>query len=829
MPRLSLFFGLCLMWTSLFAGPVGADEEYGGRIAKPRNPKDLCETADSNLTRAVGAVLAARHPPPAAASATARWDRKTAPQWLERFEQRFTLRPSEREVLYRHGLVVPQRLAFPGYTQAFHEIYQSQLPIYVSADAILHAVYAVNDSLVAELERKLVLPRLNHLVATLRLGLPAAAASYPPEVARDLDLYLTVAARLLGEKAAPLLDAAAGSQAQSLTASALAARELATVELFGRPRLIDFTQYAARGHYAGDDALKTLFVAAMWLSRLEFNLVSRSSRSSAPGVSPDPRETPREALVALALADLAQRTNELGEAAELDRVWTLLAGRREDVSLAALTELRTRAGILDLRRPDAAARLRDAIGSRFRRTTPLHPMPEGTTELPAIATLLGPRVVADTTAIRPLVHTAVPSRYRLGVADLAYALGQDRALDYLGEELRTFPTLRGQLERARLIVAGAGAEARSDAGDLYSAWLAAVRGLAARPVGQLPSFMDTPAFADLRLNSVVAGFGQIRHNYALIAGQGYEFGGCEIPDGYVEPVPALYKALGEYARRGEQTLRALDPKDSTGGRAYFARLGRILRVLDAISTDELAGRPLTVEERRFLSMVVEMTPGSTGGPPTYTGWYFDLFRKRADDGLRPSSFIADYYTSTNLGEAAYAGVHGVRLGLFVIDTGGRPRLTVGPVARAFELHRPLAADRSRLSDEAALELPDAERVSPWAASYTVAAPTTSASFSLSYDPDQSPEITVESPKDAKSATVVFTLLDHHRLPLASLTRTLPAGPSKSVFSFPPKSASGQALTGESVGGLSVRIGEYFDWSEVQRKGGGSGLYLNVGP
>ena len=229
MPRLSLFFGLCLIWTSLFAAPASpasADEEYGGRIARPRNPRDLCETADSNLTRAVDAVLAARHPPPAAASATARWDRKAAPQWLERFEQRFTLRPGEREVLYRHGLVVPQRLAFPGYTQAFHEIYQSQLPIYVSADAILHAVYAVNDSLVAELERKLVLPRLNHLVATLRLGLPAAAASYPPEVARDLDLYLTVAARLLGEKAAPLLDAVAGSQAQSLTASALAAREL---------------------------------------------------------------------------------------------------------------------------------------------------------------------------------------------------------------------------------------------------------------------------------------------------------------------------------------------------------------------------------------------------------------------------------------------------------------------------------------------------------------------------------------------------------------------------------------------------------------------------
>lgn len=817
MPRVCGLVVLSLICTTCFAGHAVAEEEYGGRIEKPRNPRDLCETADSNLKRAVDAVLAAGHPP-GAATAAARWDHKSAPQWLDRFERRFTLRPSERALLFRDGLVVPQRLAFPGYTQAFHEIYQSQLPIYVSADSILHAVFAVNDSLVAELERKLVLPRVNHLVATLRAGLKSAAPGYPPEVAQDLGVYLTVAATLLGEK-----EQTADPQAQALTAAALKATELTTVELFGRSRLVDFTQYTPRGHYAGDDALKALFRGAMWLSRLEFNIVSRSSRSSAPGAAPDPRETPREALVALALADLAEKTGELGEVAELDKIWTLLAGRREDISLSQLVLLRKQAAISDLRSPDAAERLRGAVGDRFRRAVPLHPMPEGTTELPAIATLLGPRVVADTGAIRPLVHTAVPMRYRLGVAEMAYALGQDRALSYLGEELRLFPTLRGQLDKARGLVSQA-----PDGGDLYSAWLAAVRGLAERPPEKsLPSFMGTQTFADLRLNSAVAGFGQIRHNYVLLAGQGYEFGGCEIPDGYVEPVPQLYAALGEYARRGEGILRSFDPKDTTGGRAYFTRLERILRVLTAIAKDELAGRPLSQDERRFLSMVVEMTPGSTGGPPTYTGWYFDLFRKRADDGLAPGSFIADYYTSTNLAEAAYAGVQGVRLGIFVVDTGGRPRLAVGPVARAFEHHRPFAPDKPRLTDETAQNLTDAERSAPWAASYTVPAPTTDAAFSIRYSPDEAPGITVEAPKDAKSVTVRFTLLDHHRAPLASLTRVIPAGTT--LFQFPPKSPSGQPLTGDSVGGLSVQIGEYFDWAEVMRKGGETGLYLSVGP
>ncbi|MFO0657877.1 MAG: DUF3160 domain-containing protein [Polyangia bacterium] len=81
------------------------------------------------------------------------------------------------------------------------------------------------------------------------------------------------------------------------------AKDLTGVSLFGRPRMIDFSQYAPRGHYAAEPQMTALFQTAMWLSRLEFNLVSRSSRSSAPGTSPDPRETPREVALALALAN----------------------------------------------------------------------------------------------------------------------------------------------------------------------------------------------------------------------------------------------------------------------------------------------------------------------------------------------------------------------------------------------------------------------------------------------------------------------------------------------------------------------------------------------
>ena len=58
----------------------------------------------------------------------------------------------------------------------------------------------------------------------------------------------------------------------------------------------------------------------------------------------------------------------------------------------------------------------------------------------------------------------------------------------------------------------------------------------------------------------------------------------------------------------------------------------------------------------------------TGHPPTYTGWYFDLFFNRQEDGMRGAEYIADYFTSQE--GVAYVGATAPRLGVFVVDAGG---------------------------------------------------------------------------------------------------------------------------------------------------------------
>lgn len=802
-----------------------AQEEYPARRATPQNRSNLCEVADSNIERAMRAILSQ----PRSASGEAPlpspvvpWDHKKPPRLLDQLERRFTLRPSERERLYALGFVSLARLTYPSYATAFHEIYQSQLPIYVSSDAILHAVYASNDKLIADIERLLVLPQVQRIIRTMRSQLAAAAQHYPSETGHDLDVYLTVAARLLGMPESATY-AQTEAEAHKLTVAAQAAQGLREVTLFGRARMIDFSQYTVRGHYQEDPQLAALFQGMMWLSRLELNLVSRSSRSSAPSDQPDPRETPREAVLAVALADLAERSGSLAEIDSLHRTWTLLAGRREDVSVRDLIALRKQAGVTDLRAADVADKLRYAIGKRFARSIAVHYMPQGSTELPVIATLLGPRIPADVRSLRPLVHDATPDRHRMGIAEVLYGLGHPRALFHLQAELQRFPTLRSQLEVSRAHYEEL-QRPHSVSDDLYTAWLAAVQALAKSSPGVRPSFMQQDAYQDLRLNSTVAAFGQLKHNYVLMSGQGYELGGCEIPDGYVEPVPAVFDALVEYAQRGERVLQELDRADQTGGLRYFQQLRRVVSVLRIIAQHELQGQPLSVDEKRFLSMVVEMHPGSSSGPPTYTGWYFDLFRKRDAEGLSSSSFIADYYTSVNLSEASYVGVSTVRLGVFVIDVGGAPRIVTGPIARAFSLQRPFGPAKPRLTDEAAAELPDSDRQDPWAHSYTVAAPKEVPSLTLTYDPNVSPDIEVHAAEPLRDVT--FALLDHHRQPLATLRRSFAKG--KTVFRFPAKSPTGKLLTGKAICGLSLRYGEFFLAVPAERRAVESVIHVTLG-
>ncbi len=328
-----------------------------------------CQAARVTLDTTNTKILDA--PNPVAATGVPRvWDRKTEPAGWARIMQRYGLDQRHRDQLGRDGFVVAKGATHWNFVEAYHEIFQSQLPIYVSIDSVLHAIYASHAGVIGDVETKILDPKLRELLSAMHREMAVVAASWPRDVAHDVDLYLTVARRLLswsryppmhGEKPKQISLLGSDVEAQRIVDKIVAAKGFDELELFGRTRITDFGAFQPRGRYSNsEDYFRTM----SWLSRIEFNLVSRSSRSST--MRADPSETPREVAVALALVDLATATKQLDVISEIDSVWAELSGKRADVSFAELGVLRDKAGV----KPSLSAQpaLARAITRRTHRT-----------------------------------------------------------------------------------------------------------------------------------------------------------------------------------------------------------------------------------------------------------------------------------------------------------------------------------------------------------------------------------------------------------------------------------------------------------------------------
>ena len=770
-----------------------------------RAPKgaDSCFVAMSNITKAERDVKSGSRPGARASSAA--WDRKTSPKYFDRVDAHLHLGAAEQRMLQANGFVVLDRAGYDSYAVAYHDVFQQQLPVYVGVDAIFNAIFHASETVLSGVEKTRLGPSLARMLDRLRATLAGSRGRYDVETIGDLELYLAVAYRLLHAVPDKQLRTPADEElATRIVEEVRNGRPgLETITMFGRDRVVDLSQFVPRGHYANEGASdsfevpappggglgptesispKAYFLAMMWLSRIELNLVSRSCRSSQPGVDVDPTETPREARDAIALADLVTRAGALGDLRAFEEVYSVFAGAREDVPLPAIASLAAK-GSFGPRDAEAPAKLRAAIGEHFPRTARTHFMPDGATELPAIATMFGPRVVPDIAPLTHVVHPSVPGRTTIGAADVAYVLGHDHAKTYLARDLAAHPGLAAALDSSRAeLAAGARGlvnhETRAPGGragtvDVYSAWIGAALRLADPPAGAVPSFMRTDAFADMRMSSALAVYAQIRHTFVLVAGQGYDGYGCEIPDGWVEPALSAYDGMLAWVR----AARTAVPSRS----AYFHRVEEILGTLRAIAVTELAGAALPEPQRRWLGMVSEFTPkdgfSDSGEPPKYTGWYFDLFPDHEIGAERSVALVADYFTLTNADQVRHLGIEKAALGVFVVDVGGAPRAMVGPVAKPYEVATTIG---DRLDDEAALVAPG--KSAAWVATYlapTRAEPPIAARLFSCAD---GARVVVQS---ARPVVATVTLLDHHGDPLtASVSQQLGAGPAVLAFTLP---------------------------------------------
>ncbi len=515
----------------------------------------------------------------------------------------------------------------------------------------------------------------------------------------DVDLYLTVARRLLGDTAAAPVAGASAAEITMLVNLAMQAGGLQTVGLFGGSRDVDFSQFKPRGHYAGDSRLEPYFRAMIWLGRTDLRFLQYDT-FAAPGTPP--RFFRRQFLAGLLLAQLTDASAGLASWQQMDDILRAFVGESDNMTVADFPKLRTVAGAATpaalAALPDGAiaqALLDGGFGIQRIASQILYVPPGGAgAPLDRVFLFFGQRFIIDSQVFSDVVFDRVrgePKRMMPDPLDAAFAaLGNNAAAPLLASELGRFPNYPGALHDVRRLVDLHGDDFWG--GNLYSAWLGALRGLSVpggdpTSVAGLPAVMKTEPWARRVLNTQLASWAELRHDTLLYAKQSYTaIPVCDFPDAYVDPYPEAWAGIVRLARIGKTVAAALPASAGTGTRPRIGRRWRpSRRRCGGMAEAERAGQPLTAAQLAFINEAVAEVPMSAGCTQINvpTGWYPRLFLTRSD-AQKTDPTIADVHTDPADTAVLHVATGLPRLMIVTADGCNGPRAYAGVVSSYFE-------------------------------------------------------------------------------------------------------------------------------------------------
>ena len=554
----------------------------------------------------------------------------TEANYFSLINEALPLTEAELALLAQNGFVVTDQQAWNRFIEAYAWIYWQDLPVLITTDSILHAVHQSYSDILQSLEQVVLMPRLQTvLTATqsqLRIEQQADENKQLEPLYEDLLLYLAVAEALLVGETAQI----ESNEVRRYISWARAADSYEEVVLFGNKRMIDFTLFQPRGHYAPPTPdyenyeLANYFRAMSWLAHLDFRFVTYDPKTSQP-------ELHTEEIMAAVMLHYSMAASGQGQTwAEMDAVLQALVGRSDNMTLAdlerflsdiqaetavAMADIDSKVLLTQLTENDyGQQRITGQLIYRHIENTGEAPIPR-----PVNFALMGQRFALDAYVMGQLVYdrlleNGVPVERPLPEPlDVMYVLGNDRALAHLADPLNQYH-YQNQLEALRFQVDTLEPTFWQD--PIYNQWLRMIRSLnptMSQP-GQPPA-MQTAAWADKTLQTQLASWAQLRHDHLLYAKQSFTTVQvlCVFPDWYVEPYPEFYEALGDYAVAGEALLAQIPAGDRLAtdvnvvreqALAYFERIGEIATQLQSMSEKALRGEAFTEADDVFIQNTI---------------------------------------------------------------------------------------------------------------------------------------------------------------------------------------------------------------------------------
>jgi hypothetical protein len=395
------------------------------------------QIALANIGQITPAELAARRPEPPY-NPKFGWDPTTAKYWdqvmqatptapdpatlpSDPFERAKLLRPKHREPWYdfrvnadelakfqENGFVVSERMGASSFGELFYRVYSRDLPVFISADAILQAWHRSYDAMLEELELTYLSASLSNLLAGMSSAVPAAKADYGngplASGLLDSDYFLAVARSLLsGQQTPSKLDQ---DDRVAETLRAVEAEQMQTFTLFGRNRNMDFSQFKPRGHYEMSDSLREYFRAMMWCGRIDLRIAGGLDANG-------PLSSPRELGSALVLNDLLNRSGKFDQWRQFDALLQTFVGRADSATFAHLDALLKEAKLSDIsaiKEEKVLEKLQvDILAGRFglqdiRGDVYVNPGGSQPIQMPRSFTVLGQRFAVDSWALSKVVY-----------------------------------------------------------------------------------------------------------------------------------------------------------------------------------------------------------------------------------------------------------------------------------------------------------------------------------------------------------------------------------------------------------------------------------------
>jgi len=632
--------------------------------------------------------------------------------YFDSIDIKYKLTDYEKSLLQQNGFVVSERLSSNSYGTALNDVYSKDLPVYISTDAILHALHMSYDNILKDVELSVLIDSVKSMLTQMHEGIPALAANYPnnPAMAQslaDADFYLTVPLDLLGQQATPIYSINEAKISEVMT-KIMAADGMGEDTLFSAmPVTYDWSQFKPRGHYADEQhpILANYFRAMIWLGRMEIYLLLPRAQILVDSIAAY-KSLQRQTIAAMLIRELYDAAKVNGTYNTIENILKFFIGDQDNVTIDNLAYMKNAVNIskasdlLDslklmtfqdtLRNQSFASQ---AILSQILIHDPFKP----DSIIPASSFLLfGQRFIIDSYVTSNVVYDRTKScRLLPSSLDPMFALGNSAAGQLLQDEISNYD-YGANLAALRYLIDSYGTDFWQQS--FYNLWLNSIRALnPPTDRSSLPAFMKTAGFWQEKLNTQLASWAELRHDNLLYAKQSYSAGNtCSFPYTYIEPFTLFYsnlKALAETAANDFSKLNISNSGFMQNVIYYFNNLGQIADTLYTITTKELNSTPFTRDEINFLQHTFSPPFDACGGPSvSFLGWYNTLYYEIQDVNVYKNDYIvADIHTApidcmgNPLGWIKHVGTGQVNLGVFMAPLPNNQMTAfVGPVSSYYE-------------------------------------------------------------------------------------------------------------------------------------------------